>query len=307
MASWTTADIPDLSGRLAVVTGATGGLGLETALALASKGAEVILAGRNSAKGAEAERWIQARAPGAAAWFDRIDLDSLASVADFADRRLTDGRPVDILVNNAGVMALPTRQVTAEGFERQFGVNYLAHFALTGRLLPLLTRAGARVVQLSSIAHRGGRIRLDDLNHQTGYHPFRVYRQSKLAMLMFALGLQKRSDEHGWGLTSLAAHPGLAQTDLIANGHAGSQPDLTMRLSRYLLPVFAHSAAAGALPSLMAATRPDVRPGDYFGPQGLGETRGTPGRARLDRAATDSAVGERLWRESERLTGVHYG
>ncbi|WP_269219597.1 SDR family oxidoreductase [Brevundimonas vesicularis] len=303
--TWTTNDIPDLSGRLAIVTGATGGLGLETALVLAGKGAEVVLAARNPDKGAEAERLIRSRHPNAAVRFDLLDLASLASVRAFAERHLAMGRPIDILIDNAGVMALPTRQTTVDGFEMQFGTNYLSHFALVGRLLPLLIGAKARVVQLSSVAHRSGHIRLDDLNYQTGYSPWTVYQQSKLAMLMFALELQRRSDAHSWGLTSVAAHPGFARTDLIANGHAG-KPGLFARGARLLEAVLSHSAADGALPILMAATLPDPTPGGYYGPTGFQEMKGPPGVAVIKRQAKNGDVARRLWSESERLTGVAY-
>ena len=304
--TWTTNDIPDLSGRLAIITGATGGLGLETALVLAGKGAEVVLAARNPAKGAEAERLIRSRHPNAAVRFDLLDLASLASVQAFAERHLATGRPIDILIDNAGVMALPTRQTTVDGFEMQFGTNYLSHFALVGRLLPLMTAAKARVVQLSSVAHRSGHIRLDDLNYQSHYSPWPVYQQSKLAMLMFALELQRRSDTHGWGLTSVAAHPGFARTDLIANGHAG-KPGLFARGARLLEAVLSHSAADGALPILMAATLPDPTPGGYYGPTGFQEMKGPPGVTVIKRQARDVDVARRLWSESERLTGVAYG
>jgi len=312
MAIWTTNDVPDQSGKLAVVTGATGGLGLETALALAGKGAEVVLAARNPQKGAEAERLIRARHPAAKARFDLLDLGDLASVAAFAERHLAVGRPIDILINNAGVMALPKRQTTADGFETQFGTNYLSHFALTGRLLPLLTASpsrqeGARVVQLSSMAHRGGRIRLDDLNYQAGYRPWPVYQQSKLAMLMFAIELQRRSDGEGWGLTSVAAHPGFARTDLIANGPTSNGGGLFAWGSGILAMFLSHSAADGALPTLMAATQPRVKPGGYYGPQGWQEMKGPPGVAEIKPQALDADIARRLWVESERLTGVQYG
>lgn len=304
--TWTTNDIPDLSGRLAIITGATGGLGLETAIVLAGKGAEVVLAARNPDKGAEAERLIRSRRPNAAVRFDLLDLASLASVQAFAERHLATGRPIDMLIDNAGVMALPTRQTTVDGFEMQFGTNYLSHFALVGRLLPLLIGAKARVVQLSSVAHRSGHIRLNDLNYQTHYSPWPVYQQSKLAMLMFALELQRRSDTHGWGLTSVAAHPGFARTDLIANGQAG-KPGLFARGARLLEAVLSHSAADGALPILMAATLPDPTPGGYYGPTGFQEMKGPPGVAVIKRQARDADVARRLWAESERLTGVAYG
>jgi NAD(P)-dependent dehydrogenase (short-subunit alcohol dehydrogenase family) len=305
MANWTTNDIPDLTGRLAIVTGATGGLGLETALVLAGKGAEVVLAGRNPEKGALAERRIRDRHPGAAVRFAQVDLADLSSVRAFADQQLGAGRPIDMLINNAGVMALPQRRETVDGFEQQFGTNYLSHFALTGRLRPLLTAAGARVVQLSSVAHRGGRIRLDDLNARQGYRPWPVYQQSKLAMLMFALELQRRSDAHGWRLTSVAAHPGVSRTDLMANGP--EQGRAGGSLSGFLVRRLGQSAERGALPTLMAATLPAATPGGYYGPQGLGEVRGRPGVAKIDRAARDAEVARKLWAASEDLTGVRWG
>jgi NAD(P)-dependent dehydrogenase (short-subunit alcohol dehydrogenase family) len=203
-------------------------------------------------------------------------------------------------------MALPKRQTTADGFEMQFGTNYLSHFALTARLLPLLTAAKARVVQLASMAHRGGRIRLDDLNYEHGYRPWPVYQQSKLAMLMFAIELDRRSAANGWGLTSVAAHPGFARTDLIANGPA-LEGGLLFRLGTSLLTPFAsHSAAAGALPTLMAATMPGVTGGQYFGPQGWQEMKGPPGPGKIEPQALDAGVAAKLWTASERLTGATF-
>ena len=314
MTTWTTDDILDQSGKLVIITGATGGLGLETALVLAAKGAEVVLAARNPTKGAEAERLIRARHPGADVRFGLLDLGDLSSISAFADRHLTAGRPIDILINNAGVMALPKRQTTNDGFEMQFGTNYLSHFALTGRLLPLLSATdsrpeGARVVQLSSIAHRGGQILLDDLNYEkTAYKPWPVYQQSKLAMLMFAIELDRRSQAQGWKLTSAAAHPGFARTDLIANGPAQSGAGgFMMAAGRLLQPFISHSAADGALPTLLAATGPTVKGGDYYGPQRVMEMKGPPGSAEIKPQARDAEVAQRLWAESERLTGVRYG
>jgi NAD(P)-dependent dehydrogenase (short-subunit alcohol dehydrogenase family) len=306
MANWTTRDIPDQSGKLALVTGATGGLGLETALALAGAGAEVILAGRNPVKGRAAEISIRQRHRDAKVRFEVADLASLASVADFAERMLAKGQPIDVLVNNAGVMAPPQRGTTADGFETQFGTNYLSHFALTARLLPLLKAAGARVVQLSSIAHRSGKIRLDDLNYAQGYKPFPVYSQSKLAMLMFAIELDRRSRAQGWGLTSVAAHPGIAHTDLIANGPAVGGNVLMRSVIGLVAKLTGHSAADGALPTLMAATMPDVIGGQYFGPQGWLELKGPPGPGKIEPQASDPAVAVALWTASERLTGVAF-
>jgi len=307
MTTWTTKDIPDQSGKLAIVTGATGGLGLETALALAGARAEVILAGRNAAKGRAACDVILSRHGGANVRFEMLDLASLASVAAFAERMLSAGRPIDRLVNNAGVMALARREITADGFERQFGTNYLSHFALTARLLPLLIAGNARVVQLSSIAHRSGKIRLDDLNYATGYKPWPVYSQSKLAMLMFAIELDRRSRAHGWGLTSVAAHPGVATTDLMANGPNAGGGGIMAWVSGLAIKAIGHSAAAGARPQLMAATMPGVSGGQYFGPQGWMELKGPPGPARIAPQAQDAAVAAKLWTASEVLTGTAFG
>jgi NAD(P)-dependent dehydrogenase (short-subunit alcohol dehydrogenase family) len=296
MASWTTKDIPDQSGKLAIVTGATGGLGLETALALAGAGAEVVLAGRNPGKGRAAEDLIRARHSSANARFETVDLASLASVAAFADRILSAGRPIDMLVNNAGVMALAKRETTADGFEMQFGTNYLS----------LLIAAKARVVQLSSIAHRSGKIRLDDLNYVHGYKPWPVYSQSKLAMLMFALELDRRNEVSGWGLTSVAAHPGVATTDLMANG-PGAGGGIRPWVSSLAIKAIGHSAAEGALPQLMAATMSGVSGGQYFGPQGWKELKGPPRLARIEPQALDADVAAKLWTASEKLTGIAFG
>jgi len=306
VATWTTSNIPNLSGKLAIITGATGGLGLDTALGLSGAGAEVILAGRNPAKGRDAEALIRDRRPDAKVRFEILDLASLTSVSAFADRMLAVARPIDILINNAGVMAPRERATTADGFEMQFGTNYLSHFALTARLLPLLKAANARVVQLSSVAHRSGKIRLSDLNTSRGYKPFPVYSQSKLAMLMFAIELDRRSNAKGWGLTSVAAHPGVARTDLIANGPAVGANVLVRATLPIAMGLIAQSSAAGALPTLMAATMPGVAGGQYFGPQGWNEFKGPPGPAKIKPQALDPKVAAELWAASEQLTGVAF-
>ncbi|EHP38257.1 dehydrogenase [Cupriavidus basilensis OR16] len=305
MATWTTTHIPPQAGKRAVVTGATGGLGFETALALAGAGADVILAGRNAAKGQEAVRRIHAAHPRATLRFELLDLASLASVADFSRRLLDEGRRIDILVNNAGVMALARRHVTADGFEMQLGTNYLGHFALTAQLLPLLHGAPhSRVVSLSSMAHRHGRIDLDDLQGGRAYKPWKAYAQSKLAMLMFALELQRRSDANGWGLLSNAAHPGWARTDLMTNG-PGTNGMLGV-LSRLLAPFFSQGAAQGALPTLLAATSPEARAAAYYGPDGFSEMKGAPARAKIMPQAMDREVAARLWERSSALTGAQW-
>jgi NAD(P)-dependent dehydrogenase (short-subunit alcohol dehydrogenase family) len=301
--NWAIADIPSQAGKLAVVTGATGGLGYETALGLAQAGAEVILAGRNEAKGADAVRRILAVAPGAKVRFGMVDLASLASVAAFAKDLLAQDSPIDFLVNNAAVMATPTRQTTKDGFELQLGTNFLSHFALTARLLPLLVHGGqTRVVQVSSLAHRQGKIHFDDLQLERGYTPWKAYTQSKLAMLIFALELQKRSDASGWGLVSNAAHPGYARTDIIANGPGADS--MQARLHRLIGPLFSHSSAAGALPTLYAATAPEARPAGYYGPAGFYEIKGPVAASFVAATAKDEVVARRLWEVSEELTGV---
>jgi NAD(P)-dependent dehydrogenase (short-subunit alcohol dehydrogenase family) len=305
MTGWTSADIPPQHGRTAVITGATGGLGYETALALAGAGATVVLTGRNKAKGQHALAEIRNRYPNASIAYEDLDLASLASVADFVDRFAARYGSLDLLINNAGVMALPKRQETADGFEMQFGTNYLGHYALTARLLPLL-RHGARprVVNLSSLAHRSGAINFSDLQSARSYSPTRAYNQSKLAMLIFAIELQRRSDAAGWGLMSNAAHPGFALTDLMANG-PGTKGWMA-RIGRILQPFASQSAAEGALPTLFAATSPEATPGGYYGPNGFYELKGRPVPAKIMPQAMDKATAARLWDVSASLTGVSF-
>ena len=303
MARWTVADLPPLDNRTVVITGA-GGLGFEAALAMAGKGAEVVLAGRSIAKGEAALADIRARIPAARVRFETLDLASLASVEAFADRLAGEGAPIDVLMNNAGVMAPPRRGVTADDFELQLGTNHLGHFALTGRLLPLLQRGrNPRVVAVSSIAHRNGKIAFDDLQSERRYQPWAAYSQSKLANLMFAYEFQRRSDAGGWGIAGLAAHPGVARTELIANGPGGGG---AMGVMNLLSGVFFQSAAQGALPQLYAAAAPEAKPGGFYGPDGFGEARGYPKPAKPAPQALDQAVAARLWGVSEALTGVRF-
>jgi len=305
MTGWTIADIPPQNGRTAVITGATGGLGYETALALAGAGASVVLTGRSDAKGRDALQKIRSQFPDAKISYETLDLASLASVADFAARFAAAHASLDLLVNNAGVMALPTRQTTADGFEMQFGTNYLGHYALTAHLLPLLRRGDRpRVVNLSSLAHRWGAIDFDDLQGLRSYGPAKAYSQSKLAMLVFALELQRRSDAAGWGLMSNAAHPGYARTDLITNG-PGARGVLS-RINKLLGPLISHSAAEGALPTLFAATSPEAKAAGYYGPNGFYELKGPPEPAKIMPQAKDVAVAARLWDVSAALTGVSF-
>jgi NAD(P)-dependent dehydrogenase (short-subunit alcohol dehydrogenase family) len=314
MKPWTTQDIPLQHDRLAVITGATGGLGHETALAPVGAGAQVVLTGRNPDKGAAALKNIRARHPIADVSYDSLDLGSLASIQDFAQRlkrTLGADRSLDILINNGGVMAPPRRQVTADGFELQFGTNYLSHFALTAQLLPVLMRGGKpRVVNVSSLAHRfGASIHFDDLNWQQGYRAYAAYGQSKLAMLMFSFELQRRSDAQHWGLHCVAAHPGLAATALANNGPRLGKPGKPGRpgwidtVSGWLPSVLAQSASAGALPTLFAAISPDAVNAGYYGPTGFMELKGDVGAAKVAAMATDEGAAARLWGVSETLTG----
>jgi NAD(P)-dependent dehydrogenase (short-subunit alcohol dehydrogenase family) len=303
MKIWTLADIPPQPGKLAVVTGATGGLGYETALALAMAGAEVLVTGRNAEKGRVAVERIKRLVPSAKARFEILDLAHLASVREFAAKMIARGQPLDLLINNAGVMDLPARRLTEDGFEMQFGTNHLSHFALTGLLLPLLGRAEApRVVNVSSLAHRGGKIDFDNLQAERKYKSWPAYQQSKLANLLFTFELQRRSDAYGWGVMSNAAHPGYARTDLIPNGPGtgGVKGVLVKILGSFM----SHSAADGALPTLFAATSPAAVPEGYYGPNGFYELKGPVAPTKVFPQARDRDVARKLWAVSEQLTGV---
>jgi NAD(P)-dependent dehydrogenase (short-subunit alcohol dehydrogenase family) len=302
--SWSTKDIPNQRGKLALITGATGGLGYETALALARAGADVVLTGRNAEKGASALARIRDEVPDARISYESLDLSALANVAAFAERFSAEHRHLDILVNNAGVMAPPTRQLTADGFELQFGTNYLSHFALTARLLPLLMAApAARVVPLASVAARQGTIDFANLQSERDYKPMVAYGQTKLACLMFGFELQRRSDANGWGITSIAAHPGVARTELVVNGMGNESP---AGLARRYLSVLFQPVPQGALPTLMAATDPHAKRGGYYGPQGMFEIRGRPGEASAPVQSLDVAVARRLWEVSEELSDTRF-
>jgi NAD(P)-dependent dehydrogenase (short-subunit alcohol dehydrogenase family) len=305
MKQWSVADIPSQRGKLAVITGATGGLGYETAFALASAGAEVLVTGRNTEKGRVAIERIKRAVPSANVRFEMLDLASLHSVRSFAARMVANGQPLDLLINNAGVMDLPGRRLTEDGFEMQFGTNHLSHFALTGLLLPVLRIAEApRVVNVSSIAHRGGKIDFANLQAERKYRSWPAYQQSKLANLLFTFELQRRSDAYGWGLMSNAAHPGFARTDLIPNG-PGSKGMMGL-MSKTIGRFMSHSAAAGALPTLFAATSPAAVRMGYYGPNGFYELKGAVGPAEVFPQAKDEAVARTLWDVSERLTGVQW-
>ena len=306
---WTTADIPDQSGRTALITGANSGLGLQTAKALAAAGATVLMGCRNAEKAASAKDEIEAGAPGATIEVIELDLADLSSVEAAAGVVNARPEPLDLLVNNAGVMVPPKRQ-TADGFELQFGTNHLGHFALTGRLLDKLLAADApRVVTVASIAHRAGKMDFDDLNWEKSYSRWPAYGRSKLSNLLFTLELSKRAAAAGTNLVAAASHPGFAATNLQTAGIGlgsigGALLKPVMKLGNVFL---AQSDASGALPSLRAATDPDVVSGDYYGPDGLGEQRGSPHRVGRTSRASNEADAKRLWEVSEELTGVDFG
>lgn len=307
MPRWTAADSPDQRGRTVLVTGATSGLGLRSAEALAAKGARVLLAGRQPAKLASALEQVQQVATGAAPEGVALDLTDLRSVRAAAEE--VDGRVegLDVLMNNAGVMAVP-KAVTVDGFESQLGTNHLGHVALTAQLLPALLRAPApRVVTTSSVAHRAGRMRWDDLQWERGrYSRWAAYGQSKLANLLFAFELDRRAGRAGTTLCSVAAHPGYAATHLQEVGPELEGNRVKQAFFALANLVVAQSDAQGALPQLYAATMPDVRGGEYWGPDGPAEVRGHPKRVGASKAATDEAAAARLWDLSQELTGTTF-
>ena len=295
---WDTADIPDQSGRTAVVTGANSGLGLVTARELARAGAHVVLACRNLDKGRAAVAEIEREVPGAELELEELDLASLGSVRAFAERFLARHDGLDLLVNNAGVMA-PPRRVTADGFELQFGTNHLGHFALTQLLLPAMEgREDARVVTLSSNAHKLGRIAFDDLQGERRYFRWTAYCQSKLANLLFARELDRRLRARGSTVKSVAAHPGYAATNL-QSAAAPLFDRLVMKIGNF---VVAQDDDMGALPQLYAATAPGLEGGEYVGPDGIGEHRGRPKLVKPARAGLGERSARRLWDVSEELT-----
>ncbi len=299
---WTAEDIPDQAGRTAVVTGANSGLGLAAARALAGAGAEVVLACRDMEKGAAAVRSIEADVPAATVALEQLDLSSLASIRAFAERFAAGPDGLDLLINNAGVMA-PPRCETADGFELQFGTNHLGHFALTALLLGgMQGREDARVVTVSSAAHKLGRINFDDLQGEHRYFRWTAYGQSKLANVLFARELDKRLRAAGSGVKSLAAHPGYSATNL----QSAAPPLLDRAVMVVTNRLLAQSAEMGALPELYAATRPNLGGGLFIGPDGFEEGRGHPKVVSPVRAGRDEVTAARLWTVSEELTGVTY-
>lgn len=303
--AWTSAQMPSQTGKVILVTGANGGIGYQAALEFARHGAQVWLGCRDRDKGQHALQRLKQAVPEATVYLAEVDLSSLDSVRSFASQLLLKTTVVDVLVNNAGVMALPQREVTADGFERQFATNHLGHFALTGLLLPALKAAPmARVVTVASLAHRNGVMAWDDLQEEKGYEGWKAYNQSKLANILFARELDKRARKHGMALLSLPVHPGISRTNIFKNGPGTGS--LKARMLALLAPVVTQNDAMGALPTEYAATAAGVTGGQYIGPSGFKEFKGHPTVVQPRPHALDQAAGERLWTVSEELTGVRY-
>ncbi len=311
--TWTLADIPSQAGKRILITGANSGIGYYAALTLARKGAHVVMACRDRRKGEAALTRLTTEAPGTGTELAILDLASLASVRDFAARQLEGGRPIDVLINNAGVMAPPKRRETVDGFELQFGTNVLGHFALTGLLLPALQQAATqsseapRIVTIASIAHKRGRLNFDDLQYRQGYAPMKTYQQSKLANLMLALEMERRLRAVGSTILSVAAHPGVANTNLFQTGERSAVENAARKVIGHLIGAFLNTEAEGALPTLYAATSSAVTGGGYYGPQGFQEMCGDEiGPAKIAPQVKDGAAAARLWGVCEELSGVKF-
>jgi len=304
MKAWTTDDIPSQAGKVAVVTGASSGVGEEAAIVLAEKGAHVVLACRSPERGEAALARLKARAPGASAEVMILDVASLASVEAFAHAFMDKHPRLDVLLNNAGIMMVPYAR-SVDGFESQMATNHLGPFALTGRLLPVLEKTeGARVVAVSSVAHRRAEVDLEDpfFEGGRGYSPGRAYRRSKISNLLFAYELDRRLKRARMRVMSLASHPGGARTNLAA--HFDKNP--LMRLARIAIRAFTQPAAMGALPLLRAATDPEAKGGTYYGPDGMNELKGSPVVVKSVPLSHDEALARGLWSASEKATGVRY-
>jgi NAD(P)-dependent dehydrogenase (short-subunit alcohol dehydrogenase family) len=309
MTHWTAAQIPPQIGKLAYITGANSGIGFHTALELARAGAAVILACRDQGKAEAARQRILAEIPTAKLEIAILDLASLASVRTAAQAFLSTNRQLDLLINNAGIMAIPQRRLTPDGFELQLGTNHFGHFALTGLLLPALlkssTTAPARIISVSSIAHRGATMDFDNLNWERDYKPWPAYRRTKLANLLFGFELERRLEHAHASAVSIVVHPGVSKTNLFAAG-PGQGRGMAAKFGPLLVGLFAQSDAQGALPTLYAATSPDIHGGRFYGPHGFREMRGYPVEVRAEPQAYDEVMAARLWEVSEQLTGVRY-
>ena len=309
MSHWTTANIPAQNGKLAYITGANSGIGFHAALELARAGAAVVLACRDQAKAAAARQRILAAVPGAQLEIAILDLASLDSVRSATQAFLATNRRLDLLIDNAGIMAIPERRLTRDGFELQLGTNHFGHFALTGLLLPSLLRpstsAPARIVSVSSIAHRGATMDFANLNWERDYKPWPAYRRTKLANLLFGFELQRRLERAHAQAVSIIVHPGVSKTNIFAAGPGqGTGPEA--KIGPLVISLFAQSDAKGALPTLYGVTSPDAQGGHFYGPGGFREMRGYPVEVRAEAQAYDEVMAGKLWEVSEQLTGVRY-
>ena len=299
--SWNLTNVSSQVGKVAIVTGANSGLGYETALALAAKDMKVILACRNLVKAEDAKEKIQQEQPNASIECRQIDLSSLNSVRDFSADFLKDYQQLDLLINNAGIM-IPPFSLTEDGFESQMAANYFGHFLLTeGLLESLMKTPGSRIVSLSSIAHKRGKIQFDDLQFEQDYDAMKAYAQSKLACLIFAIELQRKLDKAGSTTLSLAAHPGISDTELMRH-----MPIWSRLLVPFIGPFISHKPDKGALPTLRAALDARAQGGDYYGPNGKREFKGQPVKVKPRRKALDEDLGRQLWTISEELTNCTY-
>ncbi|HEY5320224.1 MAG TPA: SDR family oxidoreductase [Galbitalea sp.] len=302
--------VPDLTGKLALVTGASDGIGFNVAARLVRAGAEVLMPVRNTAKGEVAAQRILERAPGAKLSPRMLDLSSLRSVADLADQLLQEGRPIDILINNAGVMTPPTHQVTDDGFELQFATNHLGHFALVAQLLPLLREGNAHVTTQVSLSANQNAVNWEDPNWEKGYDAFKSYSHSKIALGLFAMELHRRSVAEGWGIQSNLSHPGISPTNLLAAQPQMGRPKDTLAvksiraLSRR--GILFGTAGSAALPAVYAATSPDAKGGLLYGPKGFQHLSGAPAQEPLYSRLAGPEDGRRIWEMSERLVGVDF-
>lgn len=306
MNKWTYNDIPSQEGRIAIVTGANSGLGYYTAKGLAEKGCEVIMACRNTKKAEDAMKGLLKKDPGLNLKVMQLDLSDLESVRKFADAFRASYKKLDLLINNAGLMAIPERQ-TAQGFEMQFGVNHLGHFALTGLLFDLLKETEkSRVVNVSSSAHKMGQIRFDDINWEKDYSKWKAYGMSKLANIHFTHEMADKVTARGIDIMVVAAHPGYSDSKLIEKGPEMNGHNFLVKAARIVNRIVAQSTEMGALPQLYAATSPDAVHRGYYGPGGFGGMRGYPQRAYPQRKKVSQDVQERLWALSEKMTGVSF-
>jgi NAD(P)-dependent dehydrogenase (short-subunit alcohol dehydrogenase family) len=301
---WKQSAMPHLGGKIAIVTGATSGIGYQAALALAHQGATTIVAARNFPKARQVINRIYRAVPNAIIAAQTLDLGSLDSIAEFAEVISARHRAIHILINNGAIMGLPTRTETEDGFEQQVGVNYLGHFALTARLLPNLITGHGRIVNVASLAHRRARLELDDFHSMRAYRPLRAYGRSKLAMLSFAMELHRRTRYYELPVQSFAAHPGWARTSIIPTGMGTG---LRQRMIASGFNMLAQPARDGAAPVLFAATAPQAEPGTYYGPAYWGETQGPPAIARIYPQANDLDSASQLWTLSEQWTGLSFG